>query len=662
MNNYENLINTLLDNRYKLTGIIGIGGMAVVYKAEDMAMHRKVAIKMLKDDIKEDIQEVKRFINESKAVARLSHPNIVHIYDVSVEDKENSQYIVMELIDGITLKDYIVRKGRLTWREAISYAKQILNALNHAHSRGIIHRDIKPQNAMLLRNGTLKITDFGIAKMQDSEPLTMTDKAIGTVHYISPEQASGEGTVTNISDIYSVGVLLYEMTTGQLPFNGNTAIQVAMMQIKETPKDPRSINPEIPKGLAQIILKAMNKAPQNRYQSAGDMIKQLSILSANPAVVFNNNGNNPGSSSNLPVVIEANNGAQRNQNSKSIEAINKTRRNMPAEIFTGNKNKIEKADKFNEEEMRKKGRTSKKNILRRKNSRSMLPIISGVTLAFLIVLLWSLIQLMSNVPILGMQEEDEEANTVTIPDYKGRVLDDELKAEMAELRLSVGNITYKSNDNYDKDEIILHKPEPGDVKKFVNDKATIPISFDISTGKDTYVVEDLTIMESRSVDLMLEQKRLIVEIEYEPDDTVMGGYIIKTMRYVDNDKDRNEKIDLLPGEVLNAGDIIILQVSEGKTIKRVIMPDVIGMSETEARRELARSEIVVAKVVEEYSDEYAPGYITDQSIKPFTMNLPAKSTRVTLTRSLGPGPTEPPPEPPAPTDETKPTAIENRFF
>jgi serine/threonine protein kinase len=438
MNNYENLINTLLDDRYKLTKIIGIGGMAVVYEADDTVMHRKVAIKMLKDDIKEDIQEVKRFINESKAVAMLSHPNIVHIYDVSSKDTENNQYIVLELIDGISLKDYIVRKGKLNWREAISYAKQTLNALNQAHSRGIIHRDIKPQNAMLLRNGTLKITDFGIAKVQGSEPLTMTDKAIGTVHYISPEQASGEGIVTNVSDIYSVGILLYEMTTGQLPFNGNTAIQVAMMQIKETPKDPRGLNPEIPKGLAQIILKAMSKAPQDRYQSAGDMIKQLSILSANPAVVFNNN--NQGSGSNLPVAVEAGNGGDAQKNQRGIEAVNNknnNRKNSAIEVSGGRKNNIDKIDRLDEEAMRRKGRASKKNILKRRNSRSMLPIISGVTLAFLIVLLWSVIQLIGDDGIVDEfipGKDSKEDTTVVIPNFIGELYDEDLIAEMAEKR------------------------------------------------------------------------------------------------------------------------------------------------------------------------------------------------------------------------------------
>ena len=320
MNSYENLINTVLDGRYKLTGIIGIGAMGVVYEAEDLEMQLKVAVKMLKDEIKEDIREVKRFRNESRAISMLSHPNIVHIYNVS--DKTNERhYIVMERIEGITLKDYIVKKGRLNWQEAVSYAKQLLKALHHAHSKGIIHRDVKPQNIMLLRNGSLKITDFGIAKMRGSEPLTMTDKAIGTVHYISPEQANGE-TVTNVSDIYSTGVLLYEMVTGLLPFEGDTAIIVAMKQIKDIPKNPLEINPEIPKGLSQIVLKAMNKAPKDRYQNAGEMIKQLNILSENPAVVFSNSKNPNVSGSNLPVLAGKGTGAGEGNKKTAVEAAN----------------------------------------------------------------------------------------------------------------------------------------------------------------------------------------------------------------------------------------------------------------------------------------------------------------------------------------------------
>ena len=226
MESFDKYVGQIFDRRYKILKVIGIGGMAVVFAAQDLLMHRNVAVKMLKDDINSDIQAVKRFINESKAVAMLSHPNIVNIFDVSVKD--NLKYIVMELIEGITLKNYILKKGVLGYSEIISITEQILLALDHAHQKGIVHRDIKPQNIMMLKNGLIKVADFGIAKLPNAETVTMTDKAIGTVFYISPEQASGK-KIDRRSDIYSLGITMYEMATGKLPFVADSPVTVAIM-------------------------------------------------------------------------------------------------------------------------------------------------------------------------------------------------------------------------------------------------------------------------------------------------------------------------------------------------------------------------------------------------------------------------------------------------
>ncbi len=283
MDQFERYVGAVFDNRYKIEKIIGIGGMAVVYKAHDLLMKRVVAVKMLRDEIAADQPSVRRFINESKAVAMLSHPNIVNIYDVSVRD--NVKYIVMEFVEGITLKNYMTHKGILSVKEILSYTEQILSALEHAHAKGIVHRDIKPQNIMLLKNGLIKVMDFGIAKLPNAETVTMTDKAIGTVYYISPEQASGH-QIDARSDLYSLGVLMYEMACAKLPFDAESPVSVALMQVNSEATPPRELNGALPLGLEQIITRAMEKNPEDRYQTAAVMHRQIQRLRENPHIVF----------------------------------------------------------------------------------------------------------------------------------------------------------------------------------------------------------------------------------------------------------------------------------------------------------------------------------------------------------------------------------------
>ena len=246
-------IGKMLDNRYEILEPIGKGGMAVVYKAKCHRLNRLVAVKILKSDLAQDADFRRRFNAESQAVALLSHPNIVSVYDVSKAG--DTEYIVMELIDGITLKQYMERRGLLNWRESLHFITQIMRALSHAHSRGIVHRDIKPQNIMVLRDGSVRVTDFGIACLENSAQ-TLTQEALGSVHYISPEQARGERSGAR-SDIYSAGVVLYEMLTGRLPFVGDSAVSVAIQHLSSIPLAPREINREIPEQLELICMKAM---------------------------------------------------------------------------------------------------------------------------------------------------------------------------------------------------------------------------------------------------------------------------------------------------------------------------------------------------------------------------------------------------------------------
>jgi len=280
----DNYTGKRLDGRYEIQEVIGVGGMAVVYKAYDNIDDRIVAVKILKDEFLANEEFRRRFKNESKAIAVLSHPNIVKVFDVSYGDR--LQYIVMEYVEGITLKEYIEQQGRINWRETIHFMMQILRALQHAHDKGVVHRDVKPQNIMLLQNGNIKVADFGIARFSRSDTRTMTDSAaIGSVHYISPEQARGELT-DDKADIYSVGVVLYEMLTGRVPFQSANSVSVALMQLQNDPVMPRKLNENIPVGLEQITMHAMQKLAKDRFQSAAEMLLDLEEVKRNASITF----------------------------------------------------------------------------------------------------------------------------------------------------------------------------------------------------------------------------------------------------------------------------------------------------------------------------------------------------------------------------------------
>lgn len=279
----DNYVGKRLDGRYEVQEIIGVGGMSVVYKAYDNVDDRIVAIKVLKEEFLNNEEFKRRFKNESKAIALLSHPNIVKVYDVNFGEK--LQYIVMEYIDGITLKEYITKQGAITWNDALFFMSQILKAVQHAHDKGIVHRDIKPQNIILLQNGNIKVTDFGIARFSRSETKTLTEQAIGSVHYIAPEQAKGEYTDEK-ADIYSLGVVLYEMLAGSVPFEADSAVSVALMQLQADAERLTDINADIPLGLEQICIHAMEKNPIDRYQTATEILLDIEEVINNPSTTF----------------------------------------------------------------------------------------------------------------------------------------------------------------------------------------------------------------------------------------------------------------------------------------------------------------------------------------------------------------------------------------
>ena len=283
MDVFKKNIGEVFDGRYKINRTIGVGGMAIVYEATDLTSNRTVAIKMLKDSISDNPQALRRFINESKAVAMLNHPNIVKILDISV--KTEHKFIVMDYIKGITLRDYMDDKRILNWRDAVGFITQILLALDHAHMKGVIHRDIKPQNIMVTEDGVIKVADFGIAKIPNAETVTMIDHAVGTIYYISPEQAKGK-KIDARSDLYSLGVMFYEMVTGKLPFVAENAYAIMHKHINEAPEAPTNIIPNLPLGIEQIIMMAMEKLLENRYQSASQMIRHIYRIQRDPTTIF----------------------------------------------------------------------------------------------------------------------------------------------------------------------------------------------------------------------------------------------------------------------------------------------------------------------------------------------------------------------------------------
>ena len=280
----DELIGKKLEGRYLLESLVGVGGMANVYKGRDLKTDAVVAVKILREEFSQNTELVRRFKNESKAISILDHPNIVKVFDVSVTDR--LQFIVMEYIDGITLKEYMNRRGGpLTWKEVVHFCQQVLDALDHAHQKGVVHRDIKPQNIMLLADGRVKIMDFGIARFSRAEYQDTSEKAIGSVHYISPEQAKGDVTDAK-ADIYSMGVMMYEMLSGKLPFESDSAVSVAIKQIADTAAPLSEVAPDVPKALQDITARAMAKDPARRYPSARAMLNDLEEFKKNPSIRF----------------------------------------------------------------------------------------------------------------------------------------------------------------------------------------------------------------------------------------------------------------------------------------------------------------------------------------------------------------------------------------
>ena len=523
----ERYIGKMLDNRYEILEVIGTGGMAVVFKAKCHRLNRLVAIKMLKKDLSEDAEFRRRFHDESQAVAMLSHPNIVAVYDVSRGG--GMDYIVMEIIDGITLKQYMERRGRLNWPESLHFINQIMRGLSHAHSRGIVHRDIKPQNIMVLRDGTVKVMDFGIACLTNGA--NPSNEAIGSVHYISPEQAKGDYT-DNRSDIYSAGVVLYEMLTSRLPFDGDSPVSVAIQHFNAVPLNPRELNPEIPEALEQICMKAMAPDRNRRYSTADEMLTDLETFRKDPTVSFD----------------------------YSPEDLRPERRGtdeptqyLPNVAVTRSKQQAVRrvpADEEDEEDYERPRSSWWKTLI-------LILVVAAVG--------WfGGTRLLSGIMDSFAQPAVPE---YTVPSVVSKTVEEAMAMpEVAGIFEIVEDAVHEYSTEYGPNQIIRQDPEAGRQRKSASGDL-IPIKVTVSLGARSGEMLDVVGQEGRSARLLLEQSKGLSDLnlhvveapEQEYHDEIPAGSVIRT--------------DPVRGTSLSEGDTVTLYISKGpKIIYSVMVP------------------------------------------------------------------------------------------
>ncbi len=578
----DEYIGKMLDNRYEILDVIGVGGMAVVYKAYCHRLHRFVAIKILKRDLAADAEFRRRFHEEAQAVAMLSHANIVSVYDVSRGD--DLDYIVMELIDGITLKQYMQRKnGSLNWREALYFTAQIVRALGHAHGRGIIHRDIKPQNIMVLRDGSVKVADFGIARIMSATQATLTQEALGSVHYISPEQARGSH-IDARADIYSAGVVLYEMLTGRLPFDGDSPVSVAIQHINATPLSPRELNPEIPLGLEEITMKAMAARIDQRYLDAGEMLRDLEDFRKNPKIVFHYDlasfhGNQPVPEE-PPQPMDGGTGSMARRQRAPV-------RTRPAPPPPPRRQ--EDLDDYEEEDHKSK----------------VVPIVIVVFLVAAALVLW----------LTFFSGIFNKTPTIEVPDLSGMTLTEIYGDPEITDKFKVVQGAVEYSDKYEKDQVMDQSPKAG---KEVEEGATITVT--ISGGQEAVKMIDVKKMTYEDAVKALQEIGLKVDSpEYEFSDDVEENCVIS--------------YSPSKGSELYPGDKVHLVVSKGPESKPVIVPSVTGQSIEKARQMLEDLGLKVGSV-EEIASDKEKGIVVYQSIAPNTEV--DEGTSITLHYSKGP--------------------------
>ena len=530
----DNYIGRLLDGRYEILEVIGIGGMAVVYKARCHRLNRLVAIKILKDEYSQDEEFRHRFHAESQAVAMLSHPNIVSVYDVSSSNE--ADYIVMELIDGITLKQYMEKKGVLNWKETLHFAIQIAKALEHAHGRGIVHRDIKPHNVMVLKNGSVKVADFGIAQIT-SKTDTLTKEALGSVHYISPEQAKG-GRVDNRSDIYSLGVVMYEMIAGRVPYDGESPVAIAIQHINGGAMKPSQYNPNIPQGLEQIIRKAMALAPKDRYMTATAMLYDMDEFRKDPAMVFAEEAQAvDGATRVLPAELTQELAAQK---PKTIAERTAADKSDPAGTKREPRRQTSRSNRIvDEDEDEDEGRSRAATIA----------IASCVVVGIVAVIIFLV--------LLAQGGLFNQTEMVTVPNLLGQNYETMREYSGIEVVRQGGEY----NDEYAKGEIIYQYPLAGD-KVVFGTKVFVKVSYGT---KPPDTMENLVRTKAEEAEKFLTGLKMGLHIiRREENSEIAVGYVTRTSP--------------AEGEPLSEGQTVTIWVSTGPEVVIEEMRDVMGMS------------------------------------------------------------------------------------
>ena len=575
----DKYIGKMLDGRYEIIELIGSGGMANVYKAKCHRLNRMVAVKILKSDMAENEEIRRRFRDESRAVAQLSHANIVSVYDVS--SSGDTEYIVMELIDGITLKQYMERRGQMDWRESLHFIIQIMRALEHAHSRGIIHRDIKPQNIMVLRDGSVKVADFGIACLQNNAQ-TLTQDALGSVHYISPEQARGEH-IDARSDIYSAGVVLYEMLTGRLPFEGDTAVSVAIQHLSSVPLAPSEIREDVPKGLELICMKAMCADINKRYASATAMLEDLESFRKNPDI-------------DMEYIREE---LKEKENTEATRYISKK------ELSEAVRNKKEKEkDELAAEKQEKTG------IAGTKDEKKRMAIIIGA-FAGALLLIFLIFTLIFN----GFGGGGDSSGH-KVPDIRGMTVEEAEKLEGIKGIFTIEVVGTKENSKYKDGEIISQDPSEGTLRK---NNLTIQVYVCAKVEK-SYMPTVLNMSESEAKSILNNMSLgLNIQVQDKPSDTVAKGLVAATSPAA--------------GAEIRQGNTVIIYISSGREIKPVTVPNFVGMTEEKANLEAQKLGLVVGASSSEYSDKPA-GTVIRQSISATTEAKTGDNIYFTI--SLGP--------------------------